>query len=96
VDGRSAGRPGSWLRQHWLLPPYVGRRSRPLLHPLKTVRQIALFAFVCLGLDALGAYTLPWAWVSMIGDVLSLLVAFVVVEVAYRRWWQPANQSPPA
>jgi hypothetical protein len=70
------------------VPPFLGRRERPLLHPLHTARQVALFAIVCLGLDALGAVALPWEWSRWVVNTLSLVVAFAVVEVVYRRWWQ--------
>lgn len=92
MDGRRAGQLGGRLRQYWFLPPGVGRRERPLLHPLKTARQIILFVVVCLGLDALGAVTLPWEWSRWVVNTLSLIVAFAVVELAYRRWWQPVDQ----
>ncbi|HZY77395.1 MAG TPA: hypothetical protein VFE40_13840 [Jatrophihabitantaceae bacterium] len=91
MDGRRVGQVRDWLRQYWLLAPFVRRQHRWTLHPLKTVRQIVLFAVVCLGLDALGAVALP-SWGSMLADAFSLVVAFAVVEIAYRRWWQPADQ----
>jgi hypothetical protein len=54
------------------------------------VRQVVLFGVVFLAVAVIGFATLPYAeWSESLVSGLSLILAFVVVEVAYRRWWQP-------